>query len=167
MVLELAREFFEPGGNHLHPGGKKKKKRCNWSQNHHLQDNFFYKMPISSNGIKLSYLFCWLSWFLNWNSKHLLEYFNVLKIISKQTKTHAFRTSYNHFVYEFASQTNLFYLDVQCFKNILQSSHKYQILKCCTNIFELIPHPPPTHTFSVLVLLLVNFKIISCFAVQS
>lgn len=103
-----------------------------------LQDNFFYKMPISSNGIKLSYLFCWLSWFLNCNSNHLLEYFNVLKIISKQTKTHAFLTSYNHFVYEFTSHTNLFYLDSQFFKNILQNSHKPKILNFRTNIFALI-----------------------------
>jgi len=38
MVLELAREYFEPGGNHLHPEEKKKKKkkRCNPSQNHDL-----------------------------------------------------------------------------------------------------------------------------------
>lgn len=128
MVLELAREYFEPGGNHLHPEEEKKKKEKEMQPKPEprstLQDNFFYKMPISSNGIKLSYLFCWFSWFLNCNSNHLLEYFNVLKIISKQTKTHAFLTSYNHFVYEFTSHTNLFYLDTsfsKIFSKILTS----------------------------------------------
>lgn len=122
-----------------------------------LQDNFFYKMPITSHGITLSYLFCQLSCLLNCNSNHSLESFNVLKIIWKQTKTHAFLTLYNHFVYEFASQTNLFYLDGQCCKNILQSSHKPKILNFCINIFVWI-FPS---TFSVLVLPLVNFQIIS------
>lgn len=163
MVLELAREYFEPGGNHLHPGGEKKEKEMQPKPEPRstLWDNFFYKMPISSNGIKLSYLFCWLSWFLNCNSNHLLEYFNVLKIISKQTKTHAFLTSYNHFVYEFTSHTNVFYLDGQFFKNILNFSQaqdfKLSYKHICTDFFFF--------TFSVLVLLLVNFQIISYFAV--
>lgn len=60
MVLELAREHFEPGGNHRHPGGKKggKEMQPEPEPPSTLQDNLFYKMPISSNGIKLSYLFC-------------------------------------------------------------------------------------------------------------
>ena len=61
MVLELAREYFEPGGNDLHPEEKKKKEKEMQPKpepRSTLQDNFFYKMPISSNGIKLSYLFC-------------------------------------------------------------------------------------------------------------
>ena len=86
----------------------------------------------------------------------------MLKIISRQTKTHAFLTSYNHFVYEFASQTNLLYLDGQSFKNILQKSHRPKILNFCTNIFVLI-----FFTFSVPLLLLVHFQIISYFEVQS
>lgn len=60
MVLELARECFEPGGKDLYPGGKKGEKEMQPEPEapSTLQDNFFYKMPIASNGIELSYLFC-------------------------------------------------------------------------------------------------------------
>lgn len=60
MVLELARECFEPGGKDLHSEGEKGEKEMQPKPEppSTLQDNFFYKMPISSNGIELSYLFC-------------------------------------------------------------------------------------------------------------
>lgn len=55
MVLELAGGYLEPDGKTLYPSRKKgvKEMQHKPEPSPALQDNSFYWMPISSNGIKL------------------------------------------------------------------------------------------------------------------
>lgn len=118
-------------------GEKKKKKRCNLSQNHHLlyKTISFIKCQYPQMASNCHIYF--VDSVPKLQFKSLTGIFQCVKNNIK-TKTHVFLTSYNHSVYEFASQTNMFYLDGQFLKNILQNSHKSKILSLFTNIFGLI-----------------------------